>query len=345
MSFLQCRRFRRVNDYKWYFARELLVAGSEVIRRCEDEKDGNPDAGSLLRRFLETIMRSDGVGLVSAPGYGLLVRETALLELIMELIAADHIVEALEITREEIKREPFVSSTLIQGCLGILNLLYYEQCGNQDLLKEAAHALQIAAGKDPDSFCFTYYAAACDHVGGHTDQAIEKLKAAVARSPADPYATEALMRALLETDELRRNKKVQKQRIDLARRLAKIDPMAEVVLDAFHDSKTMHVGSPEVTNLEIARVYAGRIETASHTCSNTWKGLADALDDTELESLHHFWKEDGRCKWWPKSLLRPSRASGDYKIAPELAMQKRRVALLVGDASYLDAVNSVLEAR
>ena len=333
------RRFRQVDHHRWYFAREIMTAGTEILRRCQTS---NPtkDTTILLYQFLETIMRSDGVGLGSAPGYGLLVRETALLELIVTMVYNNQINTALEILREETKKEPFASSTLVQGYYGFLSLLQFQEVDAPELLNEACDAFLIASEKDKDAYCFVHYTAACAYRNGDTEKAKSLLRQYLEKHDRNPFAISTLLQLLKEEYvETPSAVEIAMEMVYFARHLIGIDPFSDLALDVFKQVQESQPGELVVSNLELARVYAARIECGMERVIDAWTCLLNCLKCLSKDEMIQFWEKDERDQWWPRSYFRSESAHADLMASPALADVKRATSLLLGtDNSYVESL-------
>lgn len=315
------KRYRKLGSHRWFFSREITITGAEVLRRA---KPHNPE---LLDAFLAQISRDGSVASRSGnEGYATHTRDMALLERVMELIASGNIKDAYTCLYEQSQEESFQANALTQGFLGVVSLAI----GSKDslehipMLRIAARALHTASQLDPAAYFYVHYAAATEMAAGRQDEALNLLRNFVEEcNRTDPIALFGIL-SCLETVPKRRQ-----ERIDLARRLIKIDPLSNLAMDTLREGYAWKWAvSPPVDRIEMAELYGNRIEHGEDANVQTWKALATVL----LPSVNErqlFWEFSGRKDWWPTHYFRPTRLNGDIAINPQLAAVKGAVTKLL----------------
>lgn len=324
------KRVRNCGRSPWVFAREVAVTGAEVLRRKGNMAD--------LEAFLTVIARdkasSDLSTMIGAEGYAFRTRDAALLELAVELIAAGRIRDALSALQAECALEPFASSALLHGFIGMLSLaLCVDEVEDHIFLLNAATvALNTAARLDPAAHCFAHYAAAAAVAAGDSARAVTLQRDFVKTNPRDALGIAGLLRSLTVHMEV----ESRSERVELARRLLQIDPISSEALKTMQEALAWSWdASPRVDVPEVADLVANKIECGAGDLS-LWSALRDLLSKATDAEISSFMYDSGRATWWSSHFFRRARAVQDVTRSSALAVIKMSVAQLIyGDCEYV----------
>jgi hypothetical protein len=329
------RRFRQAGRSKWSFPREASLAGAEVLRRLASPSD--------LESFLSLIVRDVGSSSSRCaqpeayPGHA---RESALLELTVELIAAGRMRDALEALRAEAPVLPFVMSPLVHAYIGMLSIaLSIEDDDPAALLSSAICELITAAKLDPTAHCFIHYAAAAAVAAGDTERALEIQRDFVRCNPSDPLALKGLLSSL----NLLRENECYVERVEIARKLLRADPVSTVGLQTIREACLWSWGmEAPVSLVEVADILASRIECGVGD-ESIWGELLDVLQKATDVDISRFMFASGRSSWWSLYFFRPGRAALDAAASATLATTKKSVSeILFADCEYARRVASIV---
>lgn len=331
------RRMRRRGRSPWFFTREVSVAGAEILRRTGKMTD--------LETFLTLIARdttsSHISGMEEPQGYASHTRDGALLELALELIAVGRTHDALSALRAEVALEPFASSALVHGFIGMLSLALCadEEDDQISLLSTATVALGTAASLDPAAHCFVHYAAAAAVAAGDTSRAIKLQRDFLATNASDPLALAGLLHSLGRFHAL----DSKSERVELARRLLRIDPVSCEALKTMQEALAWSWdASPRVELAEVADMIAIKIECGAGDDS-TWSALHELLSKASDTDISRFMFDSGRATWWSSHVFRRARALQDVAKSTALATVKMAVAQLIyGDCEYVQNVSAIV---
>lgn len=333
------KRYRRYGHHRWYFTREVLTCGTEVLRRAASA--GNADR---LDDFLALVARDGVTALRSWKGEGhtTKTRDIALLERAVELVAAGKLWVALDYLKDEALLPHYKNSALVHGYLGMLAVAASaEEREAGELLRVASSALDTAAKLDPDAYFYVYYAAAAAIAAGNLPSALDVLRVFVASHDEDPLALFGLLSCL---DGLQSNAaSVRQEKVTTARRLLAIDVMASSALNILREAWSWSWDvEPRPSLVELANVYAMRIEHGGGADEKAWSALSKMLPDMSKAQHRAFWDASGRGAWWPSHYFRPARVNSDIATAPSLAAKKASVAnMLMGNNQYTCGAQSV----
>lgn len=331
------KRFRKIRSHRWFFSREVSVTGAHVLRRSSVP---NLD---ILDAFLSHIS-ADGL-LASRPGaegYAVHTRESVLLQRVMDFLSAGKISAAYDALFGHSQEHTFRDCPLIQGYLGVIALaLSIKESDPNAYLRVSARALHAASVLEPSAYFYSYYAAAAAIAAGKYDDAVSLLRMFVdTNRPDDPIALSGLL-ACLNTQSHDAAVESRQERVDLARRLVVADPLSSPAADILREAQAWKWGVyPPVDKLELARLFASRIEYGGMSDLFSWSELANCLSESP-DLIPVFWKNDPRSEWWPPHFFRSARLNADLATNPQLAIAKATVAkslMSPGSCPYAEGV-------
>jgi hypothetical protein len=326
----------RARRAAWFFTREAVAAGGEVLRRGGEGADLEAFLGRIVRDPAGSYFRARG-----PEGYAGGVRDAALLEAAVEMVAAGRMRDALDALRGEVLGEAFARSALVHAYIGVLCVsLAAEEDDPTALLSAASAALEAASKLDPAAHCFVHYAAAAAVAAGDTDAAASLQRKFAAAHPDDPTALAGLLSALGLA--ARRDAGARAERVAVARALLRVDPMARDALAVLREALAWAWDvSPAVDLPEVADAVAGRIECGAGDAA-AWAGLLELLRSATDADVARFMFDSGRSAWWSSHFFRPARAAADAAASAACATAKMGVAQLIfGDSAYVRAVAAV----
>lgn len=331
------KRFRKTRSHRWFFSREVSVTGAHVLRRSTIP---NLD---VLDAFLSHIS-ADGL-LASRPGaegYAVHTRESALLQRVMDFLSAGKTSAAYDALFGHSQEHTFRDCPLIQGYLGVVALaLSIKEPDPNAYLRVSARALHAASVLEPSAYFYSYYAAATAIAAGKYEDAVSLLRTFInTNRPDDPMALSGLL-ACLNTQSNEAAIQSRQERVDLARRLVVTDPLSSPATDILREAHAWKWDvCPPVDKLEIARLFASRIEYGGTSDLFSWTELANCLSDSP-DMIPVFWKNDLRSDWWPSHFFKTARLNNDLATNPQLAVAKATVAKLLmspGSCPYAEGV-------
>lgn len=327
------RRYLKLNGSRWVCSREVAVTGAQILRRSPAAAADTLDAFLAHISLDGQLPRQKG-----AEGYTEHARESALLERVLDLLANGKLKVAFDALYAQSQEGTFRDCALVQGYLGVvaLALSAREPDGNR-LLRIASNALTAAATLQPDAYFYQYYAAATAIAAGNREEAIEQLREFTAsRRRDDPIALFGLLSCLDAEDERQRQ-----ERVDVARRLLVADPMSKAAGDVLREAEAWQWAvRPPVDELEVALLFAARIEHGASADVDAWTNLGARLAASQ-RVCHLFWTQASRRDWWPSHFFRTSRINSDLATNPKLVAAKASVAQLLATphaSPYTDAV-------
>lgn len=331
------KRFRKTRSHRWFFSREVSVTGAHILRRSTI-----PNI-EILDAFLSNIA-ADG-NLASHPGvegYAVHTRESVLLQRAMDFLSAGKTTAAYDALYSHSQEHTFRDCPLIQGYLGVVALaLSITEPDPNALLRVSARALHAASVLEPTAYFYCYYAAATAIAAGKFEDAVALLRTFVnAKKPDDPIALNGLL-ACLNNQPHGDAPQSRQERVQLARRIVVADPLSSPAADILREAHAWKWQvEPPVDTLELARLFASRIEYGGMSDLFSWTELANCLSDNpDLKTP--FWRNDPRSDWWPSHFFRSARLNFDLATNPHLAAAKAKVAKLLmppGTCPYADAV-------
>lgn len=326
----------RAGRSRWFFPREGIAVGSEVLRRAGDADD--------LERFLTGVVR-DPAGshsfAIGAEGFGERVREGALLTLVGEMAADGRLGEALDVLRGEVATDAFASSAVLHAYVGVLSIVMSAGVENPKLLLAGAvAALRTAASLDPGAVCFVGYGAAAYVAAGDVEGALGVLRVFVEDFPGDAMALQSLLAALGVKAAVGRRE----ERVRVARALLIVDPMAREACAVLREAQAWAWAVlPAVDVVEVANAVANRIECCGGGDVEGWTDLLALLGSASDEEIAQFMYASGRVNWWASHFFRKARGKIEAMEDPVFASKKVGVArLLFGVCEYVNAVEAVL---
>lgn len=319
------KRYRKVKSQRWFFSREIAVSGAEILRRSGGEY------AELLDEFLAHIGRDAHLATRSGfEGYAVRTRESVLLERVMELLAVSNLKNAFDCLYEQSQEPTFKSSALVQGYLGVVAIAASTKEPDPSImLRVASSSLNAASELEPKAYFYVYYAAAAALAAGRGEEALRLLRDFVStKYRTDPIALFGLL-SCLEGLEGRDSGEIRQERIEIARRLLKVDPLSKAGLDTLREAHSWSWQvSPIIDNLEMAEAFGSRIEHGDMGNTGTWMELGHVLAYGEPERKV-FWNLSGRCDWWPSHFFRSSRFNADLMTDPSLPPVKGAVAKML----------------
>lgn len=320
------KRYRKVKNHRWFFSREIAVTGVEVLRRSGIQY------AELLDEFLAHVSRDGHLASHSGPeGYSTRTRESVLLERAMELLADGQVKSAYDAMYEQSMQPSFKASALVQGYLGVVALAASakEQDPSQ-LLRVAANALNSASAIEPRAYFYVYYGAAAAIAAGRREDALDMLREFVnVKNESDPVGLFGVLSCLGNLSE-KDTDRIRQERIDIARRLIRIDPVSKLAVDTLREAHAWAWQvTPQVDGVEMAEVIGSKLEHGESSIAASWADLGRTVVTLQSEERAMFWKLSGRCEWWPTHFFRPSRLNADIAIDPMLASVKGAIAKML----------------
>lgn len=329
------KRYHKVHKNKWVCSREVAVTGAQVLRYSPVASEG------VLDEFLAHIAQDGNLARQSGgEGYTDHTRESVLLERVLDLLANGKLRMAFDALYAQSQERTFRDCSLIQGYLGIVALALSDREPDSNvLLRIASSSLTAAATLQPDAYFYRYYAAAVEIAAGNQVGAIEILREfAMTRQRDDPIALFGLLSCLNSKDEAQRQ-----ECVDVARRLLVADPTSKAAANILREAEAWQwTVQPPVDGLEMAGVFASRIEYGVVADPDIWLNLGSKLAESQC-FRDQFWTESSRCDWWPSHFFRPSRINSDLTASTRLVAVKAAVAKMLAaphDSPYADAATT-----
>lgn len=341
------KRYYKLINSTWSCSREIAIAGTHVLK-YGSSANNNP---AILDDFLSHIVQDRNVMHVGADqrpqNYTEYTREAALFEKVLNLLGASKFKSAFDTLYSNSQEAGFRNCSVIQGYLGILALAL---ANNKDLhyspsflIRISINCLNHAANLNPHVFMYRYYSMAIQLTLGNNEQCIQQLKHLLQTPGQDamhPIVLNSLLSLYYAVPE---GNRVKEEMVDVSRKLLYVDPYHEKALNTLREAHSWQweVGI-KVSTLELAMVYANRIEGGSIIDLNNWIQLGTHLSQSSQDRFC-FWFEQGRNIWWPSHFFRPTRISSDFNVDPQLGAVKASVSRMLtfpNDCPYVQAVVS-----
>jgi hypothetical protein len=184
-----------------------------------------------------------------------------------------------------------------------------------------------------------HYAAAAAVAAGDTERAIDVQRAFVRSNPGDPLALSGLLSAL----NLLRENECYLERVELARKLLRADPVSNIGLQTIREACLWSWGMDvPVSLVEVADILATKIECGAGN-ESTWTELLDVLQKASDVDISRFMFASGRSTWWMVYFFRPGRAVLDAASSSALATAKKSIAeILFADCEYVRRVAAIV---